>query len=354
MKTALFNGYVPTGAVKKFLMLVVIGILTLPPSGGAADVSSGDGLKKYAHDHRQWSMTVRWENDWFGGSDRFYTNGVYFSLDHTGSSWLDPLVDLLPWGQVRRTTSYDIAQIMVTPADTGRSVPDPNDRPYVGILSFGLTLHIENPGSYHGLKLFTGVVGPWSFAGETQNEIHRFVATGQSEGWAFQLGNEPILNLAYEYRHKFYIKGSAEGWSVELLPIVSGWLGNVITQGQVGGWLRAGYNIPGDFGPALVRGMGHLPPPPKGKKPRSTSDWGFSLYCGGAVSAVLRDITLDGNTFTDSPRLEKNLLVSVIGMGLTVGNQKFWTSFTYVYWGNEFRGQKDPSRFGSISLSYLF
>ena len=40
-------------------------------------------------------------------------------------------------------------------------MPDPNDSPYAGILSFGLTLHVEKENSYHGLKFMTGVVGPW-------------------------------------------------------------------------------------------------------------------------------------------------------------------------------------------------
>jgi len=52
---------------------------------------------------REWSVSLRWENDTFGGTDRFYTDGVLLSLTHTGPSWMDPVADWLPWGEGRRT-----------------------------------------------------------------------------------------------------------------------------------------------------------------------------------------------------------------------------------------------------------
>lgn len=56
----------------------------------------------------------------------------------------------------------------------------------------------------------------------------------QSQGWDYQLKNEPILNLAYEYRHKFRLAGRPNGWAIEAIPGAGGWLGNFLTQGQVG------------------------------------------------------------------------------------------------------------------------
>src|SRR5512146_1322378 len=47
---------------------------------------------------REWAMSLRWENDTFGGTDKFYTDGVALGISHTGPSWLDPLADWLPWG----------------------------------------------------------------------------------------------------------------------------------------------------------------------------------------------------------------------------------------------------------------
>jgi len=299
-------------------------------------------------------MSVRWENDVFTETDRFYTNGISLSLSHTGPSWMDKFAEWLPWGQGRRTVGYDTAQSMLTPADKERTIPDPTDRPYAGILSIGLTLHVEKLESYHGLKLVTGVVGPSSLAKEMQQEVHRHINSQQAQGWDYQLENEPILNLVYEYRHKFRLGGLHDGWSIEAAPNVSGSLGNLLTQGQIGGCLRAGYNIQDDFGPTLIRGMGHLPPPRRSENPKSNSDWGFSIYCVGYASLVLRDMTLDGNTFKDGPSVEKNLFVPTAEVGMTIGNRHFLASFTYVFLGDEFKRQQGSSKFGAITLDYLF
>lgn len=337
-----------------FLLVGVMSVMVSLPTANAAEGSNHTGSIPFTVEPQHWSMSVRWENDTFGETDRFYTNGVSLSLAHTGPSWLDPLADWLPWGKGRRTVGYDIAQGMVTPADTQRAVPDPTDRPYAGILSIGLTLHVEQLNTYHGIKFITGVVGPASMAGDTQREVHRHIGSALPQGWDYQLENEPILNLAYEYRRKFRLAGRRDGWAIEALPTAGGWLGNVLTQGQIGGCVRAGYNIPDDFGPTLMRGMSHLPPPRRSENPESNSDWGFSFYGGGLVSLVLRDITLDGNTFKDSPSADKNYFVPVAGVGMTIGNRHFLASFTYVFWGEEFKKQQEYSKFGAITFSYYF
>jgi hypothetical protein len=303
---------------------------------------------------REWAASMRWENDAFGGTDRFYTDGIAFGVSHTGPSWMDPVANWLPWGEGRRTVSYDLAQAMFTPSDKDLNPPDPNDRPYAGILVLGLTLHVEKPHSYHGLKFITGVVGPWSGAEQIQNAVHDLVGSGKSQGWDYQLENEPIFNFAYEYRHKFQLTGQRERWSLEALPFAGGWLGNMLTQGQIGGITRFGYNMPNDFGPTLVRGMDFMPPPRREAQRPSKSDWGFSLYGGAIANLVLRDITLDGNTFEDSPSVDKEWFVPAAGVGMTVGNRRFQISFAYMFWGEEFEGQKENSKFGSLTFSYMF
>ena len=52
---------------------------------------------------REWAVSTRWENDCFGGTDKFYTDGVSLAVSHTGPSWMDPFANRLPWGEGRRT-----------------------------------------------------------------------------------------------------------------------------------------------------------------------------------------------------------------------------------------------------------
>jgi len=303
---------------------------------------------------RQWSASIRWENDTFGGSDRFYTDGVSVSVAHTGRSWLDNVVDKLPWRSERRTIGYDVGQIMVTPSDTKLPVPDPGDRPYAGLLWAGLSIHSEHDNTYNGLKVITGVVGPWSLAKETQCEVHRLIGSGLPQGWDYQLHNEPILNLVYEHRQRYMIAGDSESFAVQAIPMANAMLGNVLTQAQVGGQLRIGWRIPNDFGMTLMRGMVHLPPPKHESGLSPWKDWGFYVYGGAGGNLIARDITLDGNTWKDSPCVDKEWFVPAAEVGIAVSSGKFIASFSYVFWGKEFKGQEDYFEFGALTFTWLF
>lgn len=303
---------------------------------------------------RQWSASIRWENDTFSGADRFYTDGISLAVSHTGPSWLDPVARWLPWGEGRRTVTYDVGQIMVTPADTTLPVPDPTDRPYAGLLYAGLSLHVDREHVYHGLKFITGVVGPWSFAGETQQKVHELIGSGRPRGWDYQLHNEPILNLVYEHRRRYRLLGNPQGFSWEALPMANVMLGNVLTQGQIGGQMRFGWHVPEDFGSTLMRGMVHLPPPRDARERSGWRDWGLYVYGGVSANFVLRNITLDGNTWKDSPSVDKEWFLPAGEVGMGLAGRHFLAAFSYAFWGKEFEGQNEYSQFGALSLSWLF
>ncbi len=331
-------------------------VLSLSALGTAFTAESEDRVALRATGPtRQWSVSARWENDSFGGTDRYYTAGVSLGVAHTGPSWADPVANWLPWGQGRRTVTYDVGMAMMTPDDITLSVPDPEDRPYAGILAAGLTLHVDHTNSSHGLKFVTGVVGPWSFAGETQREVHRIIGAPIPQGWDYQLHNEPILNLAYEYRHRFPLLGRRRDWSFEALPIAGGWLGNVLTQASGSGMVRCGFNMPDDFGPMLARGMSPMPPPRFAAGPDATRhSWGFFVFGSVTANLVVHDLTLDGNTFVDSPSVDRNPFVPAAAFGVGVAQRRFLFSFTYSFWGEEFEAQDEPSKLGTFALSWFF
>jgi hypothetical protein len=127
----------PIGLVKSLLLAGTMGVVSSSQSLSAeSDRVPTNALTAPV---RQWSASARWENDAFAGTDRGYTDGGALAVAHTGPSWLDPLAGWLPWGEGRRTVSYDLAQAMLTPSDTDRRIPDPEDRPYAGVLTFGLS-----------------------------------------------------------------------------------------------------------------------------------------------------------------------------------------------------------------------
>ena len=328
-------------------------------SSGAVEAATTDGQTSVENstDKRLWTVGIRWENDTIANHDRFYTNGSAVWLAHTGESWADPIMNWLPWGQGRHTVTYSLSQAMFTPEDTARAVPDPTDRPYAGVLTFGLGLHVDRDNRYNGLKLILGVVGPWALGGETQREFHRLVGSNIPRGWDYQLHNEPIINLAYEHRRKYRVLGRADGWAVEAIPVVGLMAGNLLIQGNVAGHVRLGYKIPDDFGTTLLRGMSELPPPrwnPAGASTSMLSTLGFYVFGGVAGNFVLRDLTLDGNTFKDSPSVDKEWFVPTARFGVGVGNRRFLATFTYVYAGKTFKGHPSTAEYGALTFSYFF
>lgn len=325
-------------------------------SFGACCYSPADVEDASPHDGErlEWSFLARWENDTFAAQDHFYTNGAAIAVSHTGDSWADPIARWLPWGEGRRTVAYEIAHVTTTPVDISRVVPDPDDHPYAGLLWGGLSLHVDRADSYHGLKLIAGVVGPSSLAAETQRLIHEIINAEEPQGWAYQLEDEPILNLVYEHRRRLRLAGDARGWSIEALPLVGGMLGNMLTQVQVGGQVRAGFRVPDDFGTTLMRGMTLLPPPRRHDPDGPSSDLGVHLYGGATGNVVLRNIALDGNTFEDGPRVDKKYLVPAGEVGIGIGNRDFQATFSYVIWGEEFEGQEELSQFGALTFGWIF
>lgn len=297
------------------------------------------------------SFSIRWENDTFGGTDANYTNGFSLALTQQGRGPIGGAWHLFGDPEGEKFTTYDLGQLVFNPDDTGRRVPDPSDRPYAGFLYLGLTTFLQHDESLHGLKLFVGVVGPVSLSEAVQKATHRVFLYNMPQGWDFQLKNEPVVNLLYEYRHKITFTPRDAAVGVELIPVGSAMLGNFLIQAQAEAQFRIGYHLPDDFGATVLRGIGNLPFPQVGGTRHS---WGFYAFAGGSASLVARNLTLDGNTFANSRSVDKRLFLPALEFGASLCTSRFQASFSYVMMGQEFYGQHVREDYGSILLSYFF
>ncbi len=299
------------------------------------------------------ALSLRWENDAFAGTDRDYSNGTSLSLLLRGRGLLGGFWDLFGKGEREYFQAYEIGQVIVTPSDTSRAIPDPNDRPYAGLLYVDLATAIRHENLFHGFKVVTGVVGPYSLAEETQNWFHDIIGSGHAMGWDYQLHNEPILNLVYEHRRKYQLFKTGSGFGSDIIPAGSAMLGNVLIEAQVGAQLRLGYHLPDDFGTTLLRGFGAMPFPQYSSQAPARK-FGFYAFASAGGTAVAHNLTLDGNSFQDSPHVDKRPFFGSTEMGATLWTRWFEASFSYVYWGKEFYGQQTDSRFGAVYLSWFF
>ncbi len=72
------------------------------------------------------------------------------------------------------------------------------------------------------------------------------------------------------------------------------------------------------------------------------------------ANLVLRNLSLDGNTWQDSPSVEEDLFVPAAEVDIVVATRRFTAAFSHVFWGREFKGQQDYSEFGTFTVSYRF
>ena len=69
---------------------------------------------------------------------------------------------------------------------------------------------------------------------------------------------------------------------------------------------------------------------------------------------MLRDVFLDGNTFSDSHSVDKKPLVGDFVIGASLSWQQIRLSYAQVIRTAEFDGQDGTQKFGSINLSYTW
>jgi hypothetical protein len=112
---------------------------------------------------------------------------------------------------------------------------------------------------------------------------------------------------------------------------------------------RIGDELDADWGPVRIRpalaGSGFFQP---------RQDFGWYVFAGVEGRAVARDIFLDGNTWRDSPSVDKRLFVADAQAGAAVMWRGIRFAYTHVLRSEEFYGQKGVQSFGSFSASFRF
>jgi hypothetical protein len=323
----------------------------------------------YRSPEDSWTFTFRFENDLFGGTDRNYTNGIKLSWISPDLPWFHESDDLPDWGKaivkrlpfsdvedLQRNIVFSVGQNMYTPDNTRTTDVVTDDRPYAGWFYAGAAFHNKNYRHLDTIEVQLGVVGPWSFAEETQNLVHGIRDIDEARGWDNQIKNEPGIVLIYEHKDRILTPNSLSGFGLDAITHYGGALGNVYTYANAGVEMRAGWNLPRDFGTSLIRPGGDTNAPADTKDPRYQSSHGFSVHAFAAATGrlVLRDIFLEGNTFRDSHSVDKELLVGdfIVGVSLIFDSLKL--SYAQVFRTKEFKGQDSGHHFGSISLSYTY
>jgi lipid A 3-O-deacylase len=314
------------------------------------------------------TFSVYMENDLFAGTDRQYTSGVKFGWSSADlASYADspyaspflPLFNVLPYineKAYQKNLVFALGQNIYTPDDTEVFAPVKGDRPYAGWLYAGVGVVWKNAEVRNSLVLNVGVVGSWSYAQEAQRLVHDLRRLGHPKGWDNQLHNELGVVATYQRQWRWPRHERRVGLDWEFIPHLGVALGNVQTYANLGGELRVGLNLPDDFGTAAIDPAATTSTPVDGRQgaERSRFDLGLYVFARADGRVVAHNIFLDGNTFGDSPSVDRKWLVADLSVGAAVNYKNTKFAYAFVYRTEEFRGQTEPQIFGTISVNLAF
>ncbi len=388
------NPFVRHGLGRTALVLAMNALLPSPALAQAANEGvAGAGGCAAEETLRFRGGTARLENDLFTGTDQNYTNGVAFTLiSHDIPGRLRPecfpapirlhaqLIQFMNpgfWADADNSADTQnvvvrFGQSMYTPEDYTRTDLIPNDRPYAGLLYMGLAWNRRKhePESNREMldtrEITLGVIGPWSLAEQSQDLVHRVRGIERFRGWNNQLRNEPAFQMAMERKFKPYTEGAVRlGWGSDVIGSYALRVGNIETAASTGMELRAGWNIPNDFGSYPIRPGAENRPPSSVADLRTTTPQsarapkpGAHVFMNLEAKAVAWDFSLDGNMFRHSHHVSRRPWVAQAALGISsqwiVAGRGVRLAVMRVWRTREFDQQTGHHAFGSITLSLEF
>ena len=314
------------------------------------------------------TLSIYLENDLFAGTDRQYTSGVKVSWSSSDlASYSDspyaspflPLFNILPYineKAYQKNLVFAVGQNIYTPDDTESFDLVKGDRPYAGWLYLGVGVVWKDSDVRNSFVLNLGVVGSWSYAQEAQRLVHDLRGLDHPNGWDNQLHNELGVVATYQREWRWPKHERRVGFDWELLPHAGLAVGNVQTYANLGAELRAGVNLPDDFGTAPIGPATTTSTPVEGRQgaERPRFDLGLYVFARADGFAVAHNIFLDGNTFGDSPSVDRKWLVAELSAGAAVNYKNTKFAYAFVYRTEEFYGQKEAQVFGTVSVNFAF
>jgi len=276
--------------------------------------------------------------------DRHYTSGLRFA-------WLTPPLEgseswtrtLLPFADSGAEFRHDfvLGQNLFTPRKIHDPIPDPAERPYAAWLYLNAGIVAQTDAVRDQLYAGIGIVGPAALGHETQDLLHNQDVTG----WDYQISGEPTFEVQYQRTWRLW---RTDGWiDLEVLPRVGAALGTAHVYANAGLLIRAGYNVPHDFGHSLGD------PGLMGSTPFDDGeDFSFYLFAAAEGRASAHNMFLDGGTFRDGPSVDSRTFVGDAQLGFVTLWHGTRMTASYVFRSDDFRGQVSDDSFLSLTLSF--
>lgn len=296
-------------------------------------------------------FTFQVENDALAGTDRYYTSGLHLGLTLPTDQVPDPLARLgqVLFGGGQQRIALGLTQPLFTPRDTQISPPDPNDRPYAGLLLGDMALLQDTDQTRSALDFAIGVIGPAALGEEVQNGFHHFLGQTTNKGWDFQLPNQPVVEFTAERIWRMPLGGMGP-FEADALPTLAAGVGLWRDYALAGGQLRIGQGLNSDFGaPRIEPGLNGW------DAYQATGRFAWYIFAGGDGQAVAFDETIDGEPFGSTAHVSRTPWVGEFEAGIAVLAFGMRLTFSDVFQTHEFRSQQGGLfQFASAAISFKF
>lgn len=278
-------------------------------------------------------VTLGWgrlfTNDVFGDTRDRWRTGSYTLSRVRGGEWQGHLPaipgDILEFRAVGET---------IAPADL--LSPDPDDRRYVGSLTFGLHTHFDWQGFDTSLGGNLVITGPQTGASNLQARIHDLVGLPEPQVFGDQIGDNFFPTAVAEISRRIALPQG------ELRPFVE-------AQAGVEDFVRVGADL--SFG-GYTREALMLRDGPSGQRYRAVSGSrveGFSVTVGGDIARVY-----DSEYFVDGDAAQFEDTRSRARAGIHWQGERSEMFYGLTWLGKEFNTQPDTQVVGSINLRVKF
>ena len=292
-----------------------------------------------------------WRTNPFSNDDKHYTAGSRIDFFLQGGP-VNSVGNWLPFKDHFKSPEFaggvGVSQLIFTSKDRDQEDAPIDERPYAGSLLFHTYIQRFDDITIDHIEIDMGVVGPSSLAEETQTLLHT------SRGWDTQLKDEFVFDLTLRKGWKYGLFGTqtgregVDGWGAELLPQFGGTLGTVFRQAHAQMTVRAGYNIPGDFGPRRVFDIGSAAPDPLGR-------WGGYIFARGHLRGVQHNIFLDGNTYRSSRSVDKENVVGEFEAGIAAQlGRNIQVGWSVTALSDEYETDNESDSYASVYLTAHF
>lgn len=323
-------------------------------------------------------LTTYLDNDLFANTDRDYTNGARMS-------WISSNRDITDLGSFQRMLrrlsgdpdslkifqkvtgfedpediqynyGFSLTQLMFTPESAAPYVQPAGERSYAGWLGMGFSLHVKDDRILNSIEFMVGTTGSNSLAENSQDFIHSIRGIDKFNGWDYQIPNEITADLSFvQKRRADFVKWKYGAVRMDGLTEWGARLGTFRTSAHLGGFFRAGFNLPPDFSDPRLSDTAYSNLYFDSDDPY-VGHWSVYFLFGATGRGVAFDATLDGPLFSDfNTNVTREPFVGEVFGGGGIRYRQVELSYVHTWRSQEYEEQRGGvADFGSVALRVRF